>query len=214
MKIKAICETCNKEFEYYECQGVRGRFCSSKCAGKDKGNPKKKYRCPICSEEFWRYESIGGKIKFCTSECMAEWRSKTFIGKRNPAYGNKRPDLVEFNKRTKSELMRNRNPMQVKESAKKISGDKHWNWKGGKPSTIWLARNRGEGRRLYRRWRNDVLRRDNYTCQLCGSKNNIESTHIIPFSKSIELRFEVSNGRALCIICHSKTDPHRFLKKK
>ena len=60
-------------------------------------------------------------------------------------------------------------------------------------------------------WRLTVLKRDNYTCQMCGirsAKSNrivFDVDHIKPWSQFPELRFEVSNGRTLCRPCHKKT---------
>lgn len=214
MLIKRECEICGKRFQYYDTQAHAGRFCSFKCYGKWKGKPKQEYICPSCQKKFWKYPSLGGKTKCCSRKCMGIWRSKTFIGEQNPAFGKKRPDLSEFNKKTKSELMRTRNPMHNTDYVKKISGEKHYNWKGGKPSSNYLARNKGEGKRFYRRWRNAILKRDNYTCQICSSQKNLEGAHIKSFAKYPELRFDINNGRVLCNKCHSLTDKHRYLKKE
>ena len=62
-------------------------------------------------------------------------------------------------------------------------------------------RARGDSRN--HRWRMDVLERDAYTCQCCGTKDKLEAHHIKNFSKKKELRFEVSNGITLCYDCHS-----------
>ena len=56
----------------------------------------------------------------------------------------------------------------------------------------------------YRQWRVDVLKRDGYECQTCGSKENLVIHHIVPFAESEELRTVVSNGVTLCDSCHKK----------
>ena len=59
----------------------------------------------------------------------------------------------------------------------------------------------------YIEWRKNVFKRDNFTCQLCGIKGvTLNADHIKSFSGHPELRFELSNGRTLCIACHKKTD--------
>lgn len=67
----------------------------------------------------------------------------------------------------------------------------------------------------YRAWRMAVLIKDNFTCQRCGKKGvYLEADHIKPFAYFPELRFDVSNGRALCKPCHQKTDTYGSGAKK
>lgn len=60
-------------------------------------------------------------------------------------------------------------------------------------------------------WRKAVFERDNYTCQLCGARNGngkaivLNADHIEPFAFSPHLRFDLDNGRTLCLDCHRKT---------
>lgn len=55
-------------------------------------------------------------------------------------------------------------------------------------------------------WREKVYQRDDYTCQHCGERGGkLNADHIKPFSLFPELRFELSNGRTLCVPCHRKT---------
>ncbi len=65
----------------------------------------------------------------------------------------------------------------------------------------------------YKAWRTLVFERDHYTCVACGDHNYegrgeslaLHADHIQPFALYPELRFEVSNGRTLCVPCHKKT---------
>lgn len=65
----------------------------------------------------------------------------------------------------------------------------------------------------YKAWRTLVFERDNYTCIECGDYNHegrgeslaLHADHIKPFALFPELRFDVNNGRTLCIPCHKKT---------
>lgn len=54
----------------------------------------------------------------------------------------------------------------------------------------------------YSKFRKKVLDRDNYTCQLCGSKNDLEVHHIKPYAKYPCLRVSVNNGITYCKQCH------------
>lgn len=56
--------------------------------------------------------------------------------------------------------------------------------------------------REYRKWRNDVLNRDERTCKLCGSNKRLVAHHIIEAQDDMSLKYEVSNGITLCQICH------------
>lgn len=56
----------------------------------------------------------------------------------------------------------------------------------------------------YMEWRKEVLKKDNYTCQNCRGKENIQADHIKEWSLYPELRYEISNGQALCKDCHYK----------
>lgn len=85
-------------------------------------------------------------------------------------------------------------------------GNKNWNWKGGITPEIHKIRNSEQ----YRIWREEVFKRDDWTCQDCKKRsrtNNyvyIQAHHIKPFSIFPELRFEIDNGVTLCKKCHDK----------
>ncbi|OGD89230.1 hypothetical protein A2W70_04460 [Candidatus Curtissbacteria bacterium RIFCSPLOWO2_02_41_11] len=92
------------------------------------------------------------------------------------------------------------------------SGIKSSNWKGGISPLNKIIRRSLK----YRTWREAIFERDNYTCQICGIKNQkglgktieLHADHIKPFSIFPELRYDVSNGQTLCIDCHKKTDTY------
>ena len=55
----------------------------------------------------------------------------------------------------------------------------------------------------YRKWRECVLVRDNYTCQKCGYKGKVMNVHHIKcFADNQLLRYEINNGITLCECCH------------
>lgn len=98
-----------------------------------------------------------------------------------------------------------RGSVQTIETRKKRSdsmrGSKHWNWMGGKSGENARIRRSFE----YRAWRTAIYKRDGYRCVLCGViGGKLNADHIKPFSDYPELRFELSNGRTLCIPCHLK----------
>ncbi|MBS1915676.1 MAG: HNH endonuclease [Bacteroidetes bacterium] len=69
-----------------------------------------------------------------------------------------------------------------------------------------------------RAWRLFCLRRDNYTCVECGSKNDLSVHHICEWAYFPGLRIENDNGLTLCANCHSAKHPQLsldlFIKNK
>ncbi len=67
----------------------------------------------------------------------------------------------------------------------------------------------------YKKWRKAVFKRDNFTCQICGdsSGGNLCADHIKSFALFPKLRFDVNNGRTLCVKCHKETENYGFTKQ-
>lgn len=85
-------------------------------------------------------------------------------------------------------------------------GDKSHFWKGGITKEHELIRQSFR----YREWRSAVFERDNYTCQMCRQSRSglLQADHIKPFALYPKLRFEITNGRTLCVDCHKTTDTY------
>ena len=55
-------------------------------------------------------------------------------------------------------------------------------------------------------WAKKVKERDDYTCQICGDRGGrLHSDHILPFIYFEEFRYDLFNGRTLCVECHRRT---------
>lgn len=83
-------------------------------------------------------------------------------------------------------------------------GELHHSWRGGKGT----RRHSVMGTKKYREWRTAVFERDSYCCTQCGvsgSRAYLQADHIVPWSESVELRLDISNGRTLCVPCHELT---------
>lgn len=78
-----------------------------------------------------------------------------------------------------------------------LLGKKHWNWKGGTSFEPYPSTFNGALKR-------EIQERDNYTCQLCGERDNI--VHHIDYDKQNN---NPSNLCVLCARCHSKTNYNR-----
>lgn len=77
------------------------------------------------------------------------------------------------------------------------------NWRGGiTPKNLLIRKSM-----KYKIWRTLVFERDDYTCQHCKQRGGeLNADHIKPFAFFPKLRFELTNGRTLCVDCHRKTD--------
>jgi len=75
--------------------------------------------------------------------------------------------------------------------------------KGRKPP--WETKTDSRFTPEYKRWRQKVFERDNYTCQHCGKKGGrLNAHHIKPYADFPELRLDLDNGVTLCEKCHKK----------
>lgn len=65
----------------------------------------------------------------------------------------------------------------------------------------------------YIRWAQEVKRRDNYTCVICGRRGVVlHSHHLNAWASFPEQRYDVANGATLCQdLCHQKF--HEIYKK-
>ena len=86
----------------------------------------------------------------------------------------------------------------------KYVGEKGSNWKGGVSSQNEIIRRSY----AYKRWRSLVFERDSYTCVICGKKGEVCADHIKPFALYPDLRFDLDNGRTLCLDCHRNTETY------
>ena len=91
------------------------------------------------------------------------------------------------------------------------TGSNNPRWRGGTTTENSKIRNSEK----YKLWRMNVLKRDRFSCVICGyrsrqslahgdKKCDIRVDHIKPFSLYPKLRFELNNGRTLCIPCDRK----------
>jgi len=87
-----------------------------------------------------------------------------------------------------------------------IAKEKHYCWKGGITPINEKIRKSIE----YRRWREEVFTRDDYTCQTCDKRGGkIHAHHLREFGKFKKLRFILKNGITLCVACHLKIHRNR-----
>jgi hypothetical protein len=105
-----------------------------------------------------------------------------------------------------------------------LRGENNPNWKGGITSLNFKIRDSPD----YKRWRDSVFQRDNYTCQTCGSHTGngsrvrLHAHHVKPLSLIVRDRdisnikqavecseiWDINNGITLCKNCHKQTDSY------
>ena len=131
--------------------------------------------------------------------------------------GKKHSYTEETKKKIKERMMGDKNPAKRPEVRKKISEAKkgkphlnqrdenHYKWKGG--VSILRKYKHLTCRIEYRKWRETVFARDNWTCQMCGARSGKEyiylnAHHIKGWTKFPEIRYDIDNGITLCKRCH------------
>ncbi len=75
-----------------------------------------------------------------------------------------------------------------------------------KPYRKYKKSNRDFNSPHYRKWRDEIKERDNYTCQWpgCASRSQLQVHHIKTWASHPSLRFTVANGITLCRKCHKQ----------
>jgi hypothetical protein len=95
------------------------------------------------------------------------------------------------------------------EKNKKQTGKNHPNWDSTKSNKERFTIRKHEMSIL----REQTFKRDNHTCQCCFQRGSkvLNAHHILPFSKHVELRYDLNNLITLCYDCH--TTYHSKYKK-
>lgn len=165
--------------------------------------------CQLCSKHFSVHPYRKDIARFCSRMCA----NKVTRGSKGKRSGK------EFVCENCKSLFY-REPSNIKKGITKFCSNKCWGqhmkvsfkdktkhprWEGGKTPLSKQIRNSKE----YIDWRTTVFKRDNYTCQECGSRGyKLHADHIKPFAFYPELRLVIENGRTLCVPCHKKTDTY------
>jgi endogenous inhibitor of DNA gyrase (YacG/DUF329 family) len=196
-----ICPICGKvtrvrkaEFEYYG-----GHRCCSMDCGWIRERRRKLLVCKHCGKEYEEVQSSRQK-HYCSWECfLNDIRNRVTVKCDNCG-----KDVVKG--RAASE--RAKHLFCSTECARQfLSGENSPSWKGGITKPLRQLR----GKPAYRKWREAVFERDNFTCQKCGKRGGyLHPHHIRPFAKYPEGRFDINNGVTLCEVCHGKEHGIRF----
>ena len=146
-------------------------------------SPPKKYICSTC----------GGPCDRHSEVCKKCYLKKDHTGKNNSYWSGGKPLCKNCN----SILSSYSNKTSLcKKCLAKLSGAKHWNWRGGS-----MQRNCNSLR--YRKWRITIFKRDKFTCHFCKTTGGkLQAHHKVPWAANESLRYSIANGITLCIKCH------------
>lgn len=197
------CKKCNKEFKVRNYLKHTAHFCSKYCAYTDPDRRKKQ-------SERIKANPIPSKSIFVKGHRQsAEARKKMSLAKLGKTPHNKKEDIfimcrscgiikkIKYSQRHRAKF------------CSRVCADKGKDF--GKTDEQKRIRTSVD----YRLWRLSVFERDNFTCQLCGTRGGkLNADHIKRFSDFPELRLELSNGRTLCEDCHRKTETYGNRGKK
>ena len=168
---------------------------------------KQDYTCQSCNNTFVSDKGYEGRnIKFCSKKCAGKSMTvKRPVNKCCQCGDNFISKYLQgihkFCSISCAAIYNGNKARGVKRP--EMSGEKSPFWRGGVTPENELQRKGID----YKKWRTDVFKRDNYTCQHCGQVGGkLNADHIKPFAYFKELRFDINNGRTLCVNCHKKTD--------
>jgi len=166
-------------------------------------------KCLVCRKGFYVKPSYIKRAKYCSHECYIKSR----VGRKHPKKwcenisrgltGRKLSKTLKekLSKSHKGEIAWNRGKTS-KEDPRILSGEKHPKYKGGKTKKKDSA--------LFRRNREIAFKRDGYSCQWCGTVNNLIAHHIDDYKETED--HSVDNLYTMCRSCHAKYhfNPHEF----
>lgn len=205
------CHTCGKEKKIKLSQVKEKNYCCTECYYNYKrsiSKPKikkirisklKAFICKRCKVEFKSYHK---NRVYCSKKCLNKSLEKEkiiltcgFCKKDYEEYPSKLKVIKKRNHKITFCNKKCMNKYFVKENAPNWIEDRSL-----------LKERRPRSTYEYTKWRKEVFKRDNYTCQWCKIRGiELSAHHIKKFSLHEDLRTEISNGITLCDPCHKKT---------
>lgn len=183
-------------------------------------------KCIICGKERYRKPNELKKAKIicckgCRSLAYKKYSNKNRLknlelGREkgtNHLEGLPKSKEMKAKVKLKNKLFWSKNKFLAMERGKKISGEKHYNWKGGITELQRAIRACSNNKK----WINAILKRDK-CCVVCNSELNLEVHHKIGVAKILKdncftsleeaknylFLWDVNNGVVLCRKCHYK----------
>ena len=165
-------------------------------------------KCTWCNKTFYVPQSLSG-VNCCSVSCASLYRFR--VQKQVHPALNRIPSKKTRRKMRLAKLGRRLSALHKLRISRSERGNKHYNWQGGKTR----ERTRLMQQREYKLWRKSVFERDNYTCRDCNVRGvYLEAHHIKTWAEYHKLRYDINNGRTLCLDCHKKITKHQRIKAK
>jgi hypothetical protein len=239
-----LCPVCKKEVERYLHNGLRYKSCGCHPSKriwteKQKKELSEKYKGSgnpmfgkTMNEELKNKIFIANKGRKNSEESLKKM-SEARKGKPCPEITRQKLTGRHPNQKTIEKLIKSHLGKKLsKEAIKKLrerKGAKCSFWKGGITPLTKKIRHSFE----YRKWKQEVFNRDNFTCQSCKKRGGyLEAHHVKAFSELIQEAkdniplfnlfeasmmykpmWDINNGITLCKICHSKTKNYKGKSK-
>lgn len=216
------CKECGADVQCKVGAYYQPKFCGLVCRNKsyskigDSRKSKEAWKtCKVCSKVFYSKHWKSRDVKYCSVKCFGttlkveipcKQCGNLIDGKGGAVNGRMYcSSLCRTNSRRGTKLTAEHKLAlsQGRKNSPKCRGSNLYNWKGGQSNPNIIARGSAE----IKKWREAVYARDGYTCQICGVKGGkLNADHIKPFAYYKDLRYDINNGRTLCVDCHKKTD--------
>lgn len=180
------CSVCGVRFTYLK-SAYSGKYCSRKCKheGLKKPDSWATRTCAKCGKTFTTRSGLSGNKKYCSLGCYGRTRNRTplscqICGKSFEAIPSRLEKARFCSVDCQVEWQRRQGVQKIR------------------PDTSWY------GSKLWRAIRKNILNRDGYECQGCGSRYFLHVHHIEPWSISHDN--SATNLVTLCASCHRLTD--------
>jgi hypothetical protein len=184
--LKGICKANAGSFKKGQIAPTKGKF-TVYC------------KCLNCKKVFHPTDSA--RRKYCSKKCKQSHYVMPYKGKKKPWLANKnspvwlggKPKCKDCGKTLSTYSGKTKRCMKCIYSVR--IGKNCGHWKGGKTKIYRLLRRKVE----FKNWRNEIFKRDNYTCQICNKRSiELHPHHIFSFIDYPELRYFTSNGITVC----------------
>ena len=184
-------------------------------------------QCQTCGKDFEKKYGVSKKkwetMKYCSNPCINKGRVSKFKGMTNRLTLEQKLHLSKVLKGRTTNTGRThfKKGTTIGLATQFKKGDTSY-WKGkknphfaGSNNPRWKGGVTPEHKKIrwsqkYKKFRDEIFKRDNYTCQKCGRKRKVgdrvilNAHHKKSFADYPELRFVKSNVKTLCEECHNK----------